>query len=529
MNAILLLNVSADVAALVQKRVAGHHRLELESDARAGLTRIREHPSDYDAVVVGDSASDPVRFLQDVASIRKDLASIVLREPGAVPELQKSLQFTPFLPSDLSIFSDSPPETAASAIGDAAEQLARRRKYDGILKASRGSAVTFDRVAHSHIFLKALLEDQRQPLLLIDASEKVIRWNAPAAEFFGTGGTLLDRTLTELVGDESAWMLRNDQMALPVISVETESGPSLVNASLRKLDDKGQPVGFILTFYPVSTHGKDAPTEGHLEVTNQALSTQATSLREMNEALLRSNRELEDFAYTASHDLQEPLRKINSFSDLLRADFGETLGGDGAFYLDRLQDASNRMIELIRGLLEYSRVTTQATPLRSMDLNVTVRRVLSDLEVSLEEAGAKVEVDDLPSVEADPIQMRQLFQNLIGNAIKFRREGVAPCILVTQEDSHPDEDAGAVTIAVRDNGIGLDMRFAERVFLPFQRLHGRAKYDGSGMGLAICRRIAQRHGGDIEVESAPGKGSVFRIRLPVRQPSSDSSQPSVDS
>jgi signal transduction histidine kinase len=526
MNAILLLNVSADVAALVQKHVGGHHQVEREPDARAGLSRIRAHPSKYDAVVIGDSVSDPVRLLQDVASVRKDLASIVLCEPNDVAELQRSMQFTPFLPSDLSIFNAAPPDAAASAIGEAAEQLARRRKYDGIVKASRGAAVAYDKVSHSHIFLKALLNDQRQPLLLLDASEQVIRWNEPASAFFGSGRPLHRRSLTDLLGDESAWMLRNDQSAQPVISVETESSASIVNASLRKLDDNGEPVGFILTLYPVQADGSVAPIGGHLELTNQALSTQADTLREMNEALLRSNRELEDFAYTASHDLQEPLRKINSFSDLLRADFGEALGGDGAFYLDRLQDASNRMIELIRGLLEYSRVTTQATPLRSTDLNVIVRRVLSDLEVALEEADASVEVHDLPSVEADPIQMRQLFQNLIGNAIKFSREGVAPRILVTQEERSSDEDAGTVTIAVRDNGIGLEMRFAERVFLPFQRLHGRTRYEGSGMGLAICKRIAQRHGGDIKVESVLGKGSVFKIRMPVRQPSSEASETS---
>lgn len=520
MNAILLLDVGADIAALVQEHVGSHHRVEREPDARAGLARIQDEPLAYDAVVIGDRVVDPVRLLQEVAVVRKDLASIVLCRQGAVADLQRSMQFTPFLPSDLSIFNAAPAAVAANAIAEAAEQLARRRKYDRILKASRAEALPVDQGYHSHIFLKALLGDLRHPVLLLDASERVFRWNASAADLFGKHRALRRRSLTELLGDENAWMLRNDPSAMPVVSVDTETGSVPAGASLRKLDDDGEAVGSMLTLLPMDATGVDAAPGDRMELANRTLSSHADSLREMNEALLRSNRELEDFAYTASHDLQEPLRKINSFSDLLRADFGEILGGDGAFYLDRLQDASSRMIELIRGLLEYSRVTTQTSPLRRTDLNVTVRRVLSDLEVALEEANAKVDIEDLPSIEADPIQMRQLFQNLLGNAIKFSREGVAPHIVVSREEEIPaaqDEGTDAVTIAVRDNGIGLEMRFAERVFLPFQRLHGRNRYDGSGMGLAICKRIAQRHGGDIEVDSTPGSGSVFRIRLPLRQ------------
>ncbi len=232
--------------------------------------------------------------------------------------------------------------------------------------------------------------------------------------------------------------------------------------------------------------------------------------------LERSNRELESFAYIASHDLKEPLRKIQVFGERLVAKYGDVLDERGRDYLARMQNAATRMQALIDGLLVYSRVTTKAQPFVTVDLNAVVREVLDDLEVRIEQLQARVEVGELPTVEADPLQMRQLFQNLIGNALKFHREGVAPVVRVRSEPLNGSE--GQYRIMVEDNGVGFDEKYADRLFQVFQRLHGRSEYEGTGIGLAICRKIIERHGGSITAQSAPDRGATFVVTLPLKQP-----------
>ncbi len=234
------------------------------------------------------------------------------------------------------------------------------------------------------------------------------------------------------------------------------------------------------------------------------------------------NRELQDFAYVASHDLQEPLRKIQAFSDLLEDDYGHKLDEEGLGHIERIKDAAVRMSTLISDLLQFSRITTRGEPFSKIDLNEVIDGVLSDLEVAVSEADAEIVVEDLPEIEADALQMRQLFQNLIGNGLKFRQDGVRPRIRVaasisksrTEPRGGPSE---VCRISVADNGIGFDAKYADRIFKPFQRLHHRRAYEGTGMGLAICRRIVERHDGALTVESAPDKGATFTVELPVRR------------
>ncbi len=226
-------------------------------------------------------------------------------------------------------------------------------------------------------------------------------------------------------------------------------------------------------------------------------------------ALARSNAELEEFAYIASHDLQEPLRKILAFGDRLKLACRDALTDQGRDYLDRMLGAASRMQTLINDLLTYSRVTTLAQPYAPADLNTILREVLSDLEVRVEQTGARVEAGDLPTIQADPTQMRQLFQNLIGNALKFRRPEEAPQVRI-----HAESADGMCRITVQDNGIGFDPRYADRIFGVFQRLHGRAEYEGTGIGLAVCQKIAHRHGGEIIAHGEPGRGAAFTVSLP---------------
>jgi signal transduction histidine kinase len=242
----------------------------------------------------------------------------------------------------------------------------------------------------------------------------------------------------------------------------------------------------------------------------------ARGLNQMVLRLERSNRELQDFASVASHDLQEPLRKVQAFGDRLKTGYGEALDDRGRDYLDRMLNAAKRMQVLIQDLLQFARVTSQARPFSPVDLSRVAKEVLSDLEVRIGETNALVEVGDLPVIDADPMQIRQLLQNLIGNALKFHQEGKPPAVRVYAENRKGrDEADGMLRLVVKDEGIGFDEKYLDRIFTVFQRLHGRAEYEGTGVGLAICRKIAQRHGGDITAQSAPGHGASFLVALPV--------------
>jgi signal transduction histidine kinase len=230
--------------------------------------------------------------------------------------------------------------------------------------------------------------------------------------------------------------------------------------------------------------------------------------------LERSNRELQDFASIASHDLQEPLRKVRAFGDRLSAKYGPELTDQGRDYLARMQDAAARMQTLINDLLTFSRVTTRAQPFVSVDLNVVVSQVLTDLEVRIQQSAARVGLEHLPTIDGDQLQLRQLFQNLLANALKFQRPDVPPVVRVYAEDV--DEDTARV--CVQDNGIGFDEKYLDRIFTIFQRLHGRVDYEGTGVGLAVCRKIVERHGGTVTARSAPGEGATFIVTLPRTQP-----------
>jgi light-regulated signal transduction histidine kinase (bacteriophytochrome) len=229
--------------------------------------------------------------------------------------------------------------------------------------------------------------------------------------------------------------------------------------------------------------------------------------------LEQSNRELEEFAFIASHDLQEPLRKIQAFGNRLESKCKHKLDEAERDYLVRIQNAARRMMQFIQDLLKYSRLAGGINPVGNVDLREAVMEVISDLELKIERTGADVEVSDLPAIEAEKSQMHQLFQNLIANALKFRREEQLHIKIYSRSTDNE------CRIFVEDNGIGFDEQYAERIFVPFQRLHGRSAYEGTGMGLAICRKIVERHGGNITAKSKAGEGATFIITLPVRQQS----------
>ena len=245
-----------------------------------------------------------------------------------------------------------------------------------------------------------------------------------------------------------------------------------------------------------------------------ALKAQKKELEALTHALKTSNKELENFAYISSHDLQEPLRKIRAFSDLLDEPESGNLSSEGKSYLERIQQSATRMQRLIRDLLDFSRVSTRALPFERIQLTEILHEVLADLDLAIKDVQGHVEVGALPEIEADPTQMRQLFQNLLSNAVKFRKEGTSPVIRIEAQPSHKGQNW--IEIRVQDNGIGFDEKYLDRIFTIFQRLEGN-KYEGSGIGLAICLKIAQRHGGEITAQSKLEEGTTFVLHFPLTQ------------
>lgn len=231
----------------------------------------------------------------------------------------------------------------------------------------------------------------------------------------------------------------------------------------------------------------------------------------LNRELERSNAELEQFAYVASHDLQEPLRMVSSYMQLLENRYSERLDQDAKDFIGFAVDGSRRMQMMIRDLLLLSRVSTKAKPFIPVESSLSLDLALENLSLSIEENDAVITHDPMPKLMADPSQLIQLFQNLIGNAIKFHGEK-EPRIHVAAE-----RNAENWVFSVSDNGIGFDETYADRIFVIFQRLHGRNEYEGSGLGLALCKKIVERHGGHIWAESTPGRGSVFYFTMPARE------------
>ncbi|TAE30794.1 MAG: PAS domain-containing sensor histidine kinase [Cytophagales bacterium] len=245
-------------------------------------------------------------------------------------------------------------------------------------------------------------------------------------------------------------------------------------------------------------------------------------LEATNQELKRSNEGLQQFAYVASHDLQEPLRKIMAFGDMLTDLHSASLGANGADLVSRMQQSAKRMSQLIRDLLNYSRISAQKDLFEPVDLNTLLTDVQGDLEVRIKDSGAVFSIDTLPTIAGSPVQLQQLFQNLLSNAIKFSHKDQSPVVTVRCCRANPHQmptdlpiDRSYWQLTIQDNGIGFDEQYAERIFQVFQRLHGKAQFAGTGVGLAICRKVVENHSGAIRANSQPGEGATFTVWLPA--------------
>lgn len=379
--------------------------------------------------------------------------------------------------------------------------------WDGvILDATRIKEAELAAAAAASRTREAIIESLSKGFVLLDASDKLEVCNSHYRALYPEVNALTSEqpTYEELIRTEHR--------------AELAADPGAAESLNRRLAHHSQPQQTVERQLP---SGRWVLINEHRVAGGGSviLHTDVTPLKEREAALARSNRELQDFASVASHDLQEPLRKIEAFSDQLRRRSGESLDDNGRFYLERIEKASRRMRALIDDLLSYSRVSTKAQPFARCDLNKIIEGVLSDLRIRIVETQGKIEIGALPTIEADPIQMRQLFQNLISNALKFHRKDVTPVVRVTHAAG--EGKAGHCEIHVIDNGIGFDPKYTDRIFNIFQRLHSRSEYEGTGIGLATCRKIVERHKGGITAHSVPGEGSDFAVVLPVQQPRQD--------
>ena len=374
------------------------------------------------------------------------------------------------------------------------------------------------RLRDQQFYTRSLIESNIDALMTTDPSGIITDVNKQME-------ALTDCTRDELIGAPFKDYFTDPERAEAGIKlVLAEKKVSDYELTARSRDGKNTDVSYNATTF----YNRDRKLQGVFAAARDVTDRKrvAEKLKLYSDKLERSNRELQDFAQVASHDLQEPLRKILAFGDRLRTKAADSLDDQCRDYLQRMCSAASRMQTLITDLMAFSRVEIKGQAFVPTDLNVIAREVSADLETRIEEAGGRVEIEVLPTLDADPMQMRQLLQNLISNSLKYFRADVPPIVRVsyrTIEENGPgsrdtsDLPRRFCQISVADNGIGFDEKYLDRIFNVFQRLHKKGEYEGTGVGLAICRKIVDRHGGTITAHSSPGEGAAFVVTLPFNQ------------
>lgn len=351
---------------------------------------------------------------------------------------------------------------------------------------------------------RALLDSTTDAVFIKDLAGRYVYINPAGASFLGLkADDVVGKTDLEVFTRETALaIMESDQRVIAegrtqsFDEVGTADGVTRVFTSTKGVcRDSGGRIAGLFGISRDITERKEAERE----------------MARLAEELRRSNAELERFAYVASHDLQEPLRIVTSYVQLLARRYRGRLDQDADEFIAYAVDGANRMKRLIQDLLAYARIGSKGAQPEPVDLGEVLRHVLEALRMQLQDGGATVEPGPLPTVLADPVQMEQLLQNLISNAVKFH--GSDPPVVRIAAEQRADK----WEVSVADNGIGIDPQFFDRIFIVFQRLHGMSEYSGTGIGLAICKKIVERHGGRIWVESKPGKGSTFRFTLPTHE------------
>jgi PAS domain S-box-containing protein len=391
------------------------------------------------------------------------------------------------------------------------EELNRRNQAEKALKQKRFELESSKSVLEMHVQARteAFQSLQRRcEMILNSAGEGICGLDVDGK------ATFVNPTVAKLTGWPVDELVGKKEHEIFVTNGDSTERLSPDERVLYRKDGTRFSVEFIKT--PINENGRVIGSVVVFKDITERKQVQDSLARKAAE-LARSNAELEQFAFVASHDLQEPLRKIQAFGDRLKVKCQPMAIPEIQDYLERMQSAAARMRTLINDLLAFSRVIRSSEPFVPVDLGVVTKEVLGDLEVRIEKSGAKVEFENLPTLDADPMQMRQLMLNLLSNALKFQPAGANPHIKITASTFTPLSQQTQCEIRVQDNGIGFDEKYMDKIFAVFQRLHGRTEYEGTGVGLAVCRRIVDRHHGNITAKSQPGKGATFVITLPLKQ------------
>jgi PAS domain S-box-containing protein len=373
---------------------------------------------------------------------------------------------------------------------------------DELTKTTISERKRFERAA---LHLSAIVDSSDDAIMSKDLNGVITSWNKSAERMFGY-------TEAEAVGQPVAVLLipsdRQDEE--PAILARLRRGERVEHFETKRKRKDGTILDISLTVSPVK--GLDGTIIGASKIARDITDQirQQQELRQANDSLTRANADLEQFAYSASHDLQEPLRMISAYSEMLRRKFGNQLGPTGDEYLGFVIQGANRMEQLLRDLRTYTHASTaNEGPAPVVSPEAAIERSITSLRASIEESGAEITFGPLPPVRMHEFQLEQLFQNLIGNAIRYR-SGDRPRIHLGA-----DREADAWRFFIKDNGIGINPEYKEQIFGIFKRLHNASEYAGTGMGLAICQRIVERAGGRIWVDSQPGMGSTFFFTLPA--------------
>lgn len=535
MPIILLVHVDPNAAAFLRTAAPASATLHELPTPAAALTFLEEQADPVDLLVLGADLPNPVRIAQQACTLRDPLAVLILCPPAHAGRLAEAIRFSPFLGTAVACGVLDDREALAVRFREMAEQARQQSRYARMLEAAhaRMPARTAAQPA-SMIYLDRLLEHAPVGVVVLNVQEHIQAWNRQAALIFDTEeDAALGRSLYTFFADRERDRLQQlivhagtDGDRPPATTFErtlADGRTQFIDVTATRLPVRNGMIGTMLIFQDITSRVEAEQEARRLQqetAVAHARAEQAEQLKALNAILEQRNRELQEFAYVASHDLQEPLRKIHAFADLLWEDYHEQINEEGRHFLERMQHAARRMSRLLSDLLTYSRIATRAQPYQQLDLNRTLAEVCSDLELQIAEVGGTVHTEPLPSIEADPTQMHQLFQNLISNALKFHRENVPPVVHVAGRLAPADAPGAAPVcrITVQDNGIGFDEKYLDRIFTPFQRLHGRGAYPGTGMGLAICRRIIERHQGHLTADSTPGAGTTFIVTLPSAHP-----------
>jgi PAS domain S-box-containing protein len=454
------------------------------------VRRLRDH-----AIALGHGEVDKLAVasgpaeLKDFADAFNEMAAKVLSRESALQEREERLRlFIEHAPASLAMFDRGMRYLSASRrwlndynLGE--RDLTGLSHYDVFPEISEEW-----KAIHQRALAGEVLRAENDRFDRTDGSVQWLRWEVrPWCDASGDIGGIV--IFTE---DTTARKLAEDALRQAVGSLETQAEELYrIRDALKRSNDE---------------------LEERVQERTAALAITNRALREYARKLERLNRDLEDFSFVATHDLQEPLRKIRTFGDRLQSRCAEALGDEGRDYLDRMIGSAGRMSDLIRSVRAYAGITAQGRPFQLTELSEVAGNAVKSLGPVIEEAGARVEVGELPTIEADAVQVRELFYNLLSNALKYRKDGEGLIVRIHGHTSGP-----TCCIYVEDNGIGFDETLAEKIFRPFQRLHPQRAYEGTGMGLAICRKIVELHCGTITARSTPGEGSTFIVSLPISQ------------